>query len=490
MASINTGQGQTEAYVNITDSSATMMRAVAAALRNEWMVPEPWPAYVQALSGPANHLPEPIRLRLVDRFVRNAGVSPELASQVTSAGLAQWAVDLYQGETDGHIDGAPPARAGQAGGPAYDAIVIGAPNGGIAHLAALLNAPFLSQHFDTRYRYQGQPDDVIGYCGFGSRLAETILEHNPDLAVINHYDPIHDRFLVSHVNYIRMKLLDLPVPYADFIRSRLRPGGTLLFSDCQLTWGQYRVGKRLTFQVGGLGGIPDEDWIKGSPQVKTFLAKRGRPDKGDWSIASPWLPGPESEWGSLPPFRQAVEDFAAANGYRFRVLRGAHPEDFSCLAFYASYQAALNSGRGPAGVLVDCFTQISPTAALQAGLLPVWLPFNCSDSLAFLREMAHNFPRGKPVLLAPLPSFAPAWDTVSANDWRAACPPDADVTWIGVNPAALPVDIAGMFRFVPDLQAWCTAHPHQPKLSFSITDLEALVSSMAAAAAGADAEAG
>ena len=122
-------------------------------------------------------------------------------------------------------------------------------------------------------------------------------------------------------------------------------------------------------------------------------------------------------------------------------------------------------------------------------MLPVWLPFNCSDSLAFLREMADNFPRGKPVLLAPLPSFAPAWDTVSANDWRAACPPDADVTWIGVNPAALPVDLAGMFRFVPDLQAWCTAHPQQPKPSFSITDLEALVSSMAAAAV-AEGEAG
>ena len=489
MVNAFSGQGPTESYVNSTDSSATMMHAVAAALRNEWMVPEPGPAYVQTLSGPANLLPEPVRVRLVDRFVRNAGVSAELAAQVTSAGLAQWAVDLYRAGVDGRIDGAPPAQAGNNGRshsePTYDAIVIGAPSGGIAHLAALLGAPFLSQHFVTRYRYQGQPDDVIGYCGFGSRLADTILGHNPDLAVINHYDPIHDRFLVSHVNHIRMKLLELPVPYADFIRTRLRRGGTILFSDCQLSWGQYRVAKRHTFQVGGLGGIPDEDWIKGSPQVNKFLAERGRADKGGWSIPSPWLPGPESEWGSQPPFRQAVEDFAAAHGYRFRVLRGAHPEDFSRLAFYASYQAALNSGRGPAGVLVDCFTQTSPTAALQAGLLPLWLPFNCSDSLAFLRKMAPNFPRGKPVLLAPLPSFSPAWDTVSPNDWRAAFPPEADVAWIGVNPAALPVDLAGMFRFVPDLQAWCAAHPQPARPDFGIADLEALVSSMAAAAGAA-----
>ncbi len=489
MASSNSGQGQTEGYISLTDSSATMMRAVAAALSDEWMVPELWPAYVQALSGAANRLPEVARLRLVERFVRNAGVSPEQAGQITSAGLAQWAVDLYCGEVDGRMGGAPqppPGNgqgSGSSGGAPYNAMVIGAPSGGIAHLAALLDAPFLSQHFVTRFRYQGQADDVSGYCGFGRRLAETVLEHNPDLAVINHYDPIHNRFLVPHVNHLRMKLLDLPVPYADFIRARLRGGGTLLFSDCQFMWGQYRVEKRHTFQVGGLGGIPDDEWIKGSAHVKAFLAERGRSDQGDWSIASPWLPAPESEWGSLPPFRQAVEDFAAANGYRFRVLRGSHPEDFSRLAFYAAYQAALSSGREPAGVLIDCFTQTSPTAALRAGLLPLWLPYNCSDSLAFLRQMAPQFPRGKPVLLAPAPSFSPAWDTVSARDWQAACPPDSEVTWIGVNPAALPVDLAGMFRFVPDLQAWCASHPQPDKPSFSITELELLVSSMAAAAA-------
>jgi hypothetical protein len=448
-----------------------MMRAVAAALRDEWMIPEPTPGYVQAMSGPANRLPLSARRNLVERFTRNAGVSPELAAQVTSAGLAQWAVDQY-------------ARSGDR--TQYDVIVVGAPSGGIAHLAALLNAPFLSQHFLTRYRYNGSPDDVAGYQGYGSRLAEQILERNRDLAVINHYDPVHDRFMITHINYLRMKLLELPDAYADFIRCNLRAGGTLLYAECQYSWGQYRVGRRHTFQVGGLGGIPEENWIKGSPQVKAFLARqRARRDgsgQTNWAISYPWLPGPESEWGSLPPLRQAVEDFAAANGYRFRVLRGAHPEDFSRLAFYASYQAALNAGRSPAGVLVDCHTQVSPTAALRAGLLPVWLPFGCSDSLAFLRAIAGNFPRGKPILLAPSPSFSPSWDTATAEQWREACGTNGEVSWIGVDPAAFPVDLGSLFRFVPALQAWCASHPPVPRPPFEVDDLEALISSMAAAA--------
>jgi hypothetical protein len=511
-----------------------MMRAVAAALRNEWMAPETWPAHLVALTGPGNRLPKSIRMRLVRHFVRNIGVSPDWADEVSSTALAQWAVELYAGagneaETaieeevadwvlssgNGHsapgdagtTGGGQPSHASQPpvgwtdhrqasagaltanGRRRYDAMVIGAPNGGVAHLAGLLRAPFLSQHFVIRFRYRGQADDVATYHAFGSKLATTILRNNPDLAVINHYDPLHDRFLIPYANYIRMKLLELPSAYVDFIRGHLRPGGTLLFSDCQYAWGQYRMGKRHSFQVGGLGGLADTEWIKDSPQVGQFLARQGRPTQKGWSLSYPWLSGPESEWGSLPPFRQAVEEFAAENGYRFRVLRGGHPEDFSRVAFYAGYQAALNADREPNGVLADCFTLVSPTAALRAGLLPLWLPFNCSDSLEFLRGMSPNFPRGKPVLLAPVPSYSPSWDVASAEQWQAACGAGADVSWIGVDPAAYPVDVAGLFRFVPDLQAWCAANQIRPRPPFSIADLETLIGNMAAQAAAEPQEA-
>jgi hypothetical protein len=452
-------------YVEPTDSSATIMRGVAAALKDEWMVPQAWPRLLVALTGPANHLPEKLRLRLIDLFVRNVGVPGALAAKVKTEGLAQWAVNLYGSE-----------------GPTYDTIVLGAPNGGIGHLAALLGAPFLSEHFLTRYRYEGDPDDVASYQAAGASLAKTILENNSDLLVVNHYDPVHDRFLVPYVNYLRMKLLDLPVAYRHFIQRRLKPGGTILFADCRHPWRQYRVSHRHHFQVGGLGGLTDADYVQGSPEVERYLAEKGKSrrtkpeaQRRSWATNLPWLPERESEWGSLQPFRRSAETFASENGYRFLALNGTHPADFSLIAFYASRQAHLEMGQEPAGVLVDCFTLTSPTGALRAGLLPLWLPFNCVDSLSFLGEMAPEFPSGKPVLLAPAPGFSPSWDVARAEQWIAACGPQADITWLGINPAAYPVDVAGLFRFLPALQSWCAQAGARARPSFTIAGLEALM---------------
>jgi hypothetical protein len=452
---------QDNSYVEPNDSSATIMRGVAAALRDEWMVPQSWSRLLVALTRPANHLPESLRLRFVEFFVRNLGAPPSLAGEVRSEGLARWAVDLYGSD-----------------GPGFDTVVLGAPSGGIGHLAALLGAPFLSELFVTRYRYRGKADDVLGYHRAGSSLAKIVLENNPDLLVINHYDPVHDRFMVPYVNYLRMKLLELPSAYRRFIARRLRPGGTILFADCRSPWRQYRVSRRHHFQVGGLGGITDAEYVQGSEEIKRYLAgKHGRAASppASWALPLPWLPERESEWGSLQQFRRSVETFASENGYRFLALNGTHPSDFSKIAYYAGHQAILNAGEEPRGVLADCFTLTSPTGALRAGLLPLWLPFNCIDSLAFLGEMAEEFPPGKPVLLAPAPSFSPSWDVAGADAWSAACGPQASVTWLGVDARAYPADVAGLFRFLPALQAWCEQAGPRPRPSFTIADLEALI---------------
>jgi hypothetical protein len=452
-------------YVEPTDSSATIMRGVAAALNDEWMLPQSLSRLLVALTGPANRLPEKARLQLIDFFVRNLGVPQSLAAEVKAEGLAQWAVNLYGSD-----------------GPSYDTIVLGAPSGGIGHLAALLGAPFLSEHFVTRFRYRGDPDDVTGYMAYGTTLARTILDNNSDLLIVNHYDPIHDRFMVPHVNYLRMKLLTLPAPYQEFIARRLRPGGTILFADCRYPWGQYRVSRRHNFQVGGLGGLADADYIQGSPEVGQYLAetKGGHRENSpsprqSWAVQLPWLPQRESEWGSLQVFRRAVETFSSESGYRFLALNGSHPTDFSRIAFYASHQAIRDMDQEPSGVLVDSFTLTSPTGALQAGLLPLWLPFNCVDSLGFLSDMAPDFPAGRPVLLAPVPSYSPSWDVARADQWVAACGPRADVTWLGIDPAAYPVDIAGWFRFLPALQSWCAHAGTHARPPFGVADLETLI---------------
>ncbi len=286
--------------VEAADSSAVCMRSVAAALRGRFLDPFEIPLYQRlALSAVALLGPDPVR-RVVEMGVRWRGIAPSWADRITAEGLARRAVALYDG-----LEGP------------FDAVVIGAPNGGVAHIAAALRAPFLSQHFLLSFRDPTDPDDVQTTFEHGSALAERILQREPTLVVVNHYDPLHDRYLVRWVNHIRLKLLDLPEAYKAFIRQRLRPGGTVIFIDCRYRWLQYRVGPRHTFQVGGLGDVTPREYLEGRPEIERL---RGR--RGGWSLEDLSLEErPESEWGAEPPPHPSQEAAVAAG----RPAGAVHP---------------------------------------------------------------------------------------------------------------------------------------------------------------------
>jgi len=439
-----------------TDSSAVCVKSVAAALRGEHLQNYPANRPMTFLAGLVSALGQRAACWTVERAISRGGQDPALADRLTTADLACWAVSLYE----------------NLAGP-WDAVILGAPNGGVAHLATALGAPFLSQHFLISFRDHTHADDIATYRAHGDALAAPILARNPDLAVVNHYDPLHDRFLVKYVNHIRLKLLTLPAAYQEFIRTRLRPGGTLIFIDCRYPWLQYRLGDRHTFQVGGLGAVSDSEFLEGRPEFEALQRAERSPFVGGWRLDEPLEVGPESEWGTLPPLRQAVEEFAAAGGYRFLALEGDSPEWFAGLAFRAHRRLSEKEGRPPQGLFVDCFTQVDPVACRQSRLWPFWLPFNCADSLEFLCRWRSAFPPGTPVLLAPLPSFAPAFDTVPLADWLAALE-GFPVQVLGVDRRRFPADIAGLFRFQPQLAAWCRAHPDPVQARLATDELAAL----------------
>jgi hypothetical protein len=428
------------------------MRSVAAALRGRFLDPFRLSALERlGLSAIALLGPEPVR-RAVGYGVRFRGTDPSWADRITTEGLARWAVSLYDG-----LDGP------------FDALLIGAPNGGVAHLAAALGAPFLSQHFLISFRDPTHPDDIDTYFERGTALARRILRREPMVAVVNHYDPLHDRFLVRWVNHIRLKLLDLPEAYRTFIRRRLRPGGTLIFIDCRYLWLQYRVGPRHTFQVGGLGDVSDREFLEGRPEIESL---RGAP--GGWSL--PDLPlerQVESEWGAAPPLREVVEAFARANGYRFLALEGDHPEWYACLALDAHRRLSEREGREPQGVLVEMFTQSNPVAPLRSRLLPLWLPFNCADSLRFLRRMREHLPPDRPVLLTPIPNFVFTFDTAEWSAYQEALA-GMRVQILGVRRRLFPSDPAGMWRPAGALARWCREHPDPVRVRLSVEELERL----------------
>ncbi|MBC7263953.1 MAG: hypothetical protein H5T64_06270 [Chloroflexi bacterium] len=445
------------AYIENTDSSAIAMRSVAAALRGEFFASQDRGPLAELAARFISLLGPRAITWAVERVVATSGINPRFAHAVRTENLAQYAVSLYH----------------DCKGP-YSAVILGAPNGGVAHLATALGVPFLSEHFLTSYRDPAHPDDIATYKAHGDALAQPILANNPDLAVVNHYDPLHDRFLVKYVNHIRMKLLALPQAYRDFIRIRLQPGGTIIFIDCRYLWRQYRVAERHTFQVGGLGGVSDEQFMTGTPEIEAMQRAEGSPFVGGWRLDLPLSVEPESEWGTLPEFRAACEAFARQNGYQFLALEGNTPEAFSVLAYRAHRKLSEKEGRQPRGVFFDCFTLVNPVASRISRLLPLWLPFNCRDSLDFLRRMLPEIPTEMPVLFAPLPNFAPAFDTVPMAEWQTTLS-NHKVNWLGINPRLYPTDILGLLRFRREIESWCQAHPDPVRAHLTVEELTQLI---------------
>ncbi|HNT75562.1 MAG TPA: hypothetical protein PKH77_11140 [Anaerolineae bacterium] len=437
-----------EAAISTIDSAAVIMRAVSAALHGEFV--NVWDVNTwqqQALKFIAMGGKKAV-ISAVERVMATSGVDPALAARITTSMLATWAVSLYQ----------------DARGP-YDTLIIGAPSGGIMHLATALEAPFLSQHFLISYKDPKPADDVETYLAHGNELAEPALRRNRDLAVINHYNPLHDRFMIKYVNHIRYKLLDLPEAYKAFIFQTLRPGGTIIFADCRYSWPMYFIGERHWFQVGGLGGVRARDFLDGRhPAIVALQETVDAEPRGNWGLKERTaFEMPESEWGALPPLHQRLAQFARENAYEFVALEGPHPEYFSSLAFRVWDKVLRRAGSEPQGVFLETFTQVAPAATRAAALLPVWLPRNSTDSLNFLHRMRREFRlnpelREKPVFWLPLPHFTESFDMAPWEAWLDALK-GLDAHPLGMRPALYPADPLAFHAPRQALMEWVATHP-------------------------------
>jgi hypothetical protein len=444
-------------------SSAAVLQAVAASLADAWRPPQRTTSTQAKLAHLATRLPDALKRKLVSYAVRDIGLDPALAARVTSEGLARQALGVYNQVK---------------GGIGYPAILIGTPNGGVAYLASLLQIPFLPSHFLLSFADHSNPDDIQGYARQGSAFLEPIITQNPDLLAVNHYDPLHDRFLVEHVNHIRLKLLDLPQVYRDFIREHLAPEGVVFFVDSHYAWSQYQLGERHFLQVGGLGGYNDQDFFHGNPEIDKWLATQKSRQHGGWNLDDqyPLLEQPESEWGGQPAFRDAVHHFCEAEPYQFFAINGAHPEDFSALAYTAYLWESRLHERTPRGILIESFSLLNPTAALRSDLLPLWLPFNCDDSLEYLARMISVFPSDAPLLLALLPGFTVTPDMPGAEAWQQVASRQGQVTWIGAEPRHYPIDPSALFDYLPELQTWVQNNPGtSPRPHLTPDDLQEMM---------------
>ncbi|HEX32258.1 MAG TPA: hypothetical protein ENF88_01030, partial [Candidatus Acetothermia bacterium] len=177
------------------------------------------------------------------------GLLSLLPEDLRIAGI-EWGMSVSLGELPHALDSFDPEElpswcTAQYSDDEYKAVVIGSPNGGVAHLASLLHSPFLTSSFGLAIKRRSiDPDDIDAYAETGDRYAADILKRAEpgSIEVIDHYDPVHDRSLVKYVNFLRVKLLSLPEIYREFIRNNLAKGGNLILVDCTYPWPQLRVG--------------------------------------------------------------------------------------------------------------------------------------------------------------------------------------------------------------------------------------------------------
>lgn len=403
------------------DSSTRTVREVARALaltlsgrdrgRGRGVL-EAYPRGAKPFLCLVSRLPEPWRIATIEwGIARSLGRPPWRIATFRVDHLPRWCIAQYpQGE--------------------FKAIIVGSPSGAVAHLATLLRAPFLTSSFLLSFRLSRplSPDDIRGYCRSGRELAERLAEANPGMEAIIHYDPLHDRLLVKYASLIRVRLLELPPAYEEFIAERLTEDGHLILANCTYPWPQYRLGERCYLQVGGLGGARPKEFLEGwplEPELGLLLEER-----------------PESEWGCPAGLARGVRQLARRRALKLIELRLAHPERYSELA----YRAYLAAGANEAELMLDCFTYMSPHTNVATGIPALWLPFNTRDSFEFARVHLEG-KRLRRIYLALVPSYARCEDTVPFELWQELLRGKGELELLGIDPRTYPADPRAPFAF-------------------------------------------
>jgi hypothetical protein len=440
-------------------SSPIVTRAVAAGLRGEYCNNYEFPGWQKALLLGLGMLPQSVARFAISRFESISGLPPQVMDDFSLDNLVRARLADYDG----------------LNGP-FPALTVGAALGGAtAYLSLALGGPFLPQAFVVTLKGGSPTGDVDEYLHRSLDRALKIADDHPGLMTIQHYDPVHDGWMTRYVNHLRFKLLDLPPAYAEFIKSRLEPGGAVVYLDGGAQWLRYRLGPRSVFQVGGWGGISAEEFLEGSDRIRAYLPRAGL-KSSEWRIENSEWPletGPESEWGSEPGLAEALEAFCRSEKYRFVRIRLPHPNDFSRLAFRAAQSLLAKEGRAAAGVLVEMFSQFDANAAMQSGLLPLWLIFNTDDSLEYLKEMRAQFPAGKPVFFSPLATFSLPPDRAPFDDWAAAL---EGFKWIniGTRRSHYPADARALVKWSDPLRNWVAANRNPVTARLEAEELEML----------------
>lgn len=428
-------------YESRESSSPIITRAVASGLLGEYSSAYEFDGITKALLKIVGAFPQSLAQWLIPRAQKTSALTSDQVRQLNVNDLINDRLADYQ----------------KVKGP-FPAITLGVGMGGTtAHLALGLQGPFLPQAYVMTLQKGSMSGNVSDYYNLSAETARIVTQRNPGIMSIQHYDPIHDGWLVRRVNHLRIKLTELPEIYQNYIHKNLIPGGEIVFLEGKAGWKQYKVGDKNVFQVGGWGDISAEEFLSGSDRISKYCDQVGITEK-DWKLPGfPLIDGPESEWGTEPGLKESLQAFCEREGYRFTCISFEDPNKFNQLAFEAVKAQLAMDGREPAGVVVEIFGQYDATSIIQTGLIPLWLIFNTHDSARFLKQMSSSFPADKPVFFSPLSTFSVTPDLADWQEWEDAL---GDIPWIniGTRKNHYPADTKALIDWQKPLHKWCSTH--------------------------------
>lgn len=376
------------------------------------------------------YLPQTLSQWLIPRVQRGSALDPRGVEDLKIGQLIRARLNDYQGI-----------------GQLLPAAVLGVGMGGAtAHLSLALRAAFLPQAFVMTLKGGSVDGDVRRYFERSKDLARHITEVNPGVMSIQHYDPVHDGWLVRRVNHLRLKLTRMPDEYKQFILNRVKPGGDVVYLEGGAKWLRYQVGDQNVFQVGGWGDISAGEFLEGSERIRRYCRNEGLV-KTDWRLEGyPLEEGPESEWGSEPGLAEEIEAFCYQNGYHFVKIHFDDPSDFSLLAYHSIGEQFRQNGINSKGTIIETFSQYDPAAVMRYGLKPLWLIFNTRDSVRFLSKASAVFDSDKPVFLSALSTFSQTPDMAEWQDWQDSLKP-YEVISVGARASHTPADTLALIRW-------------------------------------------
>jgi hypothetical protein len=396
--------------VALFDSATVLHGALTAALRGE-----PFPhlgngPVAAAAVRVGGRLPWALVRRVYTRVGASEGVDPDRLGDVDLGAVASWLADGY------------PRRR-------YPAVLVGASNGALAHLAAAAQVPWLPGTVLVPVARTGDPRRPVDALRFGERVAPRLLDRNPDVVLHHMHDPEQDELMVARMTYFRTKWRTLPEAYARFLTG-LAPGAPVVLVDDGSTWPVVRVGDRHVFQTGAQGGVEPAGYLR-RPHTP-------RPD-GE---------APEAEWGAEPGFGTAVAAWCAAHGHPLVRLRYTGPQAAAHAVAVVLRDWYRERDEPGDRLLVPSFVLGDPWRTIGAAAVPFWTFFAVQPALRALEAHLARVPPYRAVDVLLFQHGVCSEGIARPDEWLAAARRHgAEARLLAVDPRRFPHDVASLGRY-------------------------------------------